>query len=130
MARPDFEYLRRNAHVVAAGAGETATLRAWVSAADGAPHFGVQVSDYYANRLITALFASDIFGAPRPFERDRPGGQAQEARVQVTTDRPLNARDELIWRGTAYRVAGDAVPQHIGGHVLYRHSLVLAGPTG
>ena len=84
----------------------------------------------YAETVITALFASDIFGAPRPQERDRAGGQAQEARLMVTTDRPVAARDEIIWRGTAYRVQGDPVPQHLGGQVQYRNPLALAGPTG
>lgn len=132
MGRPDWERIGRNAGVVFAGAGETAVLRTWVSASAGAgaAHFGVQPPDHFADSLITALFASDIFGAPRPFERDRAGGQAQEARLQVTTTQPINARDEIIWRGTAYRIAGGAIPQHLGGQVLYRNSLVLAGPTG
>lgn len=105
-------------------------LRTYVSAGAGAPQYGVNPPDFFIETLVTALFASDIFGAPRPFERDRAGGQAQEARLQVTLDRPVGARDEIIWRGTAYRVAGDAIPQHVGGQVLYRNSLTLAGPTG
>ena len=130
MGRPDFELVRRNGNVVFGGAGETAVLRTFVSAGAGAPQFGVNSPDYYAATLVTAMFASDIFGAPRPFERDRPGGQAQEARLQVTLDRPINARDEIIWRGTAYRVAGDSIPQHVGGQTLFRNSLTMAGPTG
>src|SRR3990167_9525778 len=128
MGRPDFEYVRGNARVVFGGAGETATLRTFVSAGAGAAQFGVNPASFYAETVITALFASDIFGAPRPQERDRAGGQAQEARLMGTTDRPVAARDEIIWRGTAYRVQGDPVPQHLGGQVQYRNPLALAGP--
>lgn len=130
MGRPDFERIRRNATVVFGGAGETATLRSYVSAGDAAAHFGINAPPFYVETTITALFASDIFGAPRPQERDRAGGQAQEARLMVTTDRPVSSRDEIIWRGTAYRVQGDPVPQHLGGQVQYRNPLALAGPTG
>ena len=132
MSRPDFERIRRNARVVQAGAGETATLRAYVSASAGAgaARFGAQPVQAFTDSIITGLFASDIFGAPRPQERDRGGGQIQDSRLMVTTDRSVHARDLLIWRGTAYRAAGESLPQNLGANVLWRTPLQLANPTG
>lgn len=130
MSRPDFESIRRNAAVVFGGAGETAILRQYVSGTSGTPKYGVLDQHNYVSVVITGLFASNIFGAPRPTERMTPGGETQNAMLMMTTDRPLGARDELIWQGTAYRVDGAAMPEHIGGRVMYRSPLKLAGGTG
>lgn len=129
MTRPDFERIRRNAQTVFSGNGETATLRTYVSASAGAPKYGVGEQFNYAETIITAMFASNLFGAPRPSERDWPGGQTQNADLMMTTDRAIDARDEIVWRGTAYRVAGAAMPETIGGRVMYRNPLKLASKT-
>lgn len=130
MTRPDVERLRRNAATVFSGNGETATLRTYVSASAGAPQFGVAHGLTYNERIITAMFASNIFGAPRPNERAWPAGLTQNAELMMTTEWPVDARDEVVWRGTAYRVAGAAMPETIGGRVMYRNPLRLAAQTG
>jgi hypothetical protein len=47
----------------------------------------------------------------------------------MTTDSPLGAQSEIVWRGTAYRIAGAAMPENIGGHIMYRNPLTLAAKT-
>ena len=130
MTRPDRDYVRRNARVVLAGAGETATVRQYVSGTTGTPKFGVATTFNYVERTVTGLFASTLFGAPRPNERDLAGGQAQNADMLFTTESALGAQDEIIWRGTAYRVAGATMPEVLGGRVLFRQPLRLASKTG
>jgi hypothetical protein len=130
MSRPDFERIRRNAAVVLGGAGETATLRRYVSGTTGARRFGGANTYHYTEQIVTGMFASNIFGAPRPTERNFAGGQVQDSQLMVTLESAVGARDELVWRGTAYRVAGDAMPEVIGGRVLWRNPLALAGQTG
>ena len=122
---PDADRIRRNAAVVFAGAGETATLRAYVSAGAGTPQYGVAGQFYYTTLLITGLFHRIS-----PAESDQPGGQTQAAQFGVTTDRQVGARDEVIWNGTAYRLDGNPTPAHLGGRVLWRSPLRLAGATG
>lgn len=126
MSRPDFERIKRNANVVFAGAGETALLRTFVSASAGSPQYGVGDSFNYTETIVTAMFAAALFGAPRPTEQAWPGGQTQMADLMMTTDRAIGARDEVVWRGTAYRIAGEAMPEHLGGHIMFRNPLKLA----
>src|SRR3989304_2221217 len=130
MSRPDFELIRRNSQTVFSGNGETAIIRQYVSGIAGTPKFGVADTLAYTETIITAMFASTLFGAPRPTERGYAGGQAQDASLMMTTDSPIGAQSEIIWRGTAYRVAGATMPQNIGGHVMYRNPLTLAARTG
>jgi len=58
------------------------------------------------------------------------GGQAQDAQLMATLEVPVGARDELVWRGTAYRLDGSPSPQTIGGRVLWRSPLKYANVTG
>lgn len=130
MSRPDVERIRRNAQAVFGGAGETATLRTYVSATTGAAKFGAASTLHYAETIITGLFASNILGAPRPIEMQWPGGLTQAAELMVTTDRAIGAQDELVWRGSAYRAAGAAMPETLGGRAMWRSPLKLAAVTG
>lgn len=128
--RPDFEYVRRNAQAVFANAGEVVKLRTYVSGTTGTPKYGVGTVLNYTETTITGMFASNIFGAPRPTERMGPGGQTQEAQLMVTTERALGTQDEIIWQGTAYRLDGAAIPQVLGGRIMFRSPLKLAAGTG
>ena len=130
MTRPDSERIKRNTQTVFGGAGETATIRAYVSGTTGAGRFGVSNTFNYTEVVVTALFASNLFGAPRPSERNLAGGQAQNAELMMTTDTIIHAQSEIVWRGTAYRIAGAAMPQVIGGRILWRNPLTLASVTG
>ena len=130
MPRPDVDLIRRNSQTVFSGNGETAIVRQYVSGIAGTPKFGVADTLAYTETTITAMFASNLFGAPRPSERNYPGGQAQNAELMMTTELAIGAQSEIVWRGTAYRIAGAAMPQNIGGHVMYRNPLTLAARTG
>ena len=130
MSRPDFERIRQNSQVIFSGNGESVTIRVYVSGVTGAAKYGVADTLAYTETTITAMFASNLFGAPRPAERNYPGGQVQAAELMMTTETPIGAQSEIVWRGTAYRVAGAAMPENIGGYVMYRNPLTLAAKTG
>jgi len=130
MSRPDPARIQRNALDVIGNAGETATVRQYISGTTGTPKYGAATTFNYIERVVTGLFASTLFGAPRPNERDLAGGQAQNADMLFTTTSALGAQDEIIWRGTAYRVAGATMPENLGGRVLFRQPLRLANKTG
>lgn len=116
--RPDHERIRRNFSTIHAGAGETATLRAWASAVSGSPQYGVPGQDFYTTRIVTALFSMR-----QPMERQEPGGMPQAEMPAVTLDEPIGNRDEIVWNGTAYRVEGAAIPTHLGGRAAWMHPL-------
>ena len=125
--RPDYERIKRNVSVIQIGAGETATIRAWASAAAGSPQYGVPGQDFYTTRVVTALFSTR-----QPIERVEAGGRIQPAGMTqsevptVTLGDPLGNRDEIVWNGTAYRVEGAAIPVHLGGRPAWIHQLKQA----
>ena len=127
MPRPDREYIARNAGVIFSGAGETALLRAYVSGASAANDFGYADSFRYNARTVTGLFAiGPIGGVTLAREMQFAGGQAQANVLTVTLPFSIGAQDEIIWRGTAYRVDGQGTPEVLGGRVLWRSPLKLA----
>lgn len=113
-------------------AGETATWRAYVSAAPTSSAYfaGKPPSSYYAERTITALWASPQVGEARFREMQLPAGQMMAGDVVASTPDPMGTRDEVIWRGVTYRVEGDATPVHMGGRVWYRTVLRRGDATG
>src|SRR3989304_3387376 len=121
MTRPDSEYIRRQAAVVLAGAGQTAILRTFVSAAGGSPQFGMNEAESFQQRIITG-----IFRAPSAIERSMPGGFSFGADRLISTDSALASRDEITWQGVRYTVAGSAQIAYLGGRVQYRSPLKLA----
>lgn len=124
--RPDWEALRRNAQVVLAGAGETARLRTYVSATQGAGKFGGSNQPNYTERVVTGIISVPLT-KDLPTEHDTPGGQVIASPFLVLTmDRKVGARDEVIWRGTAFRVQGQPMPEVIGERILWRNPLALA----
>src|SRR3990167_3111833 len=130
MSRTDPARIHSNALAVIANAGETATVRQYISGTTGTPKFGAATTFNYIERTVTGLFASTLFGAPRPNERDLAGGQAQNADMLFTTLSALGAQDEIVWRGSAHGRAGAAMPENLGGRVLFRQQLRLASKTG
>lgn len=126
MSRPDWEAVKRNAGVVFAGAGETAIVRRYVSGTSGSPQFGVAVTRNYTPILITGLFYTK-----KDRERDLPGGQTYaNPQLMLSVPSALDARDEVLWRGTLYRAAGNSIPESIGGRMQFTIPLVQSGPTG
>jgi hypothetical protein len=93
-----------------ASVGQTVTWRAYVSASAGVPAAGIGSQPAYAQRTITALFA----------EVTQPDAQANVGMLTmgqflVVTREQLGKQDELLWRGTAYRVESDPTPYRIDG---------------
>ena len=123
--RPDPVRIRNNAAVIFDGAGATASLRSYVSASAGNPRFGVGPGFYYQTLPFVGLF-----GYLQPQERDQPGGQTQASQFGVTTEFPVKTTDEVIWNSTAYRLDGNPVETRLGGRVLWRSPLKMAGATG
>ena len=112
MTRPDFEAIRRQAAIILENAGQTAILKTFVSAAGGSPQFGVGETVAVQQRVITG-----VFRAPSPEERATPGGFAFGADVMISTDSALALRDEVIWQGIRYSVAGSAQVMRLGGRI-------------
>jgi hypothetical protein len=126
MTRPDWELLRRNSEYVYAGAGECMTLRVWVSAGGGSPQYGVQAQNYYTETMLTGLLKQYD-----PRLAALQGGNTQTDMLFVTLPIEMRARDELVYRGSAYRADGNADPETFGaGRVLYHTPLRLANITG
>ena len=130
MPRPDPARLERAAQVVLGNAGETALLRSFVSAAGGTPQYGVQKTLSYTQSVVTGMFRAQRFGMSVPTEAGQAGGQIMVDQLYITTLSALSPRDELIWRGTAYRLDGAPTPENIGGRGMWQSPLVLLGVTG
>ena len=79
---------------------------------------------------ISALWAAPQGGESRFRETQLPGGQAVAGDAIVSTLSPFGPNDQLIWRGTTYRIEGDSVPTHIGGRLWYRTVLRRGVATG
>ena len=122
---PDPLRIKRNASVIFRGAGETATLRYYVSASAGAPEYGIANDQMYGARIITGLFK-----LPSPKERAEPGGMLFDADLAITVTTALDSRDRVQWRGSAYTVAGGPYPVHLGGRTQYHHPLKFSNATG
>ena len=124
MGRPDAALIRRNAQVVFAGAGETATLRAYVSGVSGTPRYGVGDTQAYMAHTITGLFG--FANAPESLQA---GGLTVANQLYISTETAIGPRDELDWRGTAYRVDGAPMPMNLGGRLGWRSPLRLVAVT-
>lgn len=125
---PDLQRVQRNAQVVFTAAGETATLRTQVSTFAGAPRFGVAEGYTYFERLITGLFYTRQFHGTTT--EQRPGGQVELGQQYIAAPFPIKASDQLIWRGSAWRVEGAPFPEHIGGRAQWHSPIALAQATG
>lgn len=125
--RPDPQRVQAQASVIFAFAGETATWFSFTGTTNNAPRYGAADTFSYTTALITGLF---YFRRSPPTENQRPGGQVQEASLHVAAPFPLGARDQLNWRGSAYRVDGSPWPENLGGRVQWNSPLMLANPVG
>ena len=131
MTRPDPTRIARNARTVFGNAGETAILRSYSGNVAGIPRFGIATTNAYTQCIITAMFFYSLKRGIQSQENYSPGGIYETRALNISTTYPLlNARDELIWRGTAYRVDATPMPENLGGTVQYQAPLVMSTPTG
>lgn len=126
MPQIDRARIRNNAQLIYQNNGETAILKRYVSASNASPRFGIGTQYYYNQINITGLFAvqQQIREAPQG------GGTTTYGQLYISTPNEFSQRDEIVWRGSAYRVDGSIQPENIGGRVQYRAPIVLAARTG
>jgi hypothetical protein len=124
--RPDFNNIARQQRHIAQHVGETAMWRKYVSASAGNPAYGIGNEPRYVQRTVTGLFN------PVPFEEmQQGGGQFVAGDMHATLiDCQPNGSDELIWRGTTYRVESDFIPERLLGASAYRGVLRRGDATG
>ncbi len=94
-------------------AGHTATWRHQVSASASASVVGLGTRVYYTERTITGVFGQ--YFLPEQRERQTPAGQIAAGEFGIVTHEQLARRDEIIWRGTTYRVDSDPTPVAFNG---------------
>lgn len=123
MTRPDYSQLRRQQRAIGRYVGETATWRRFHSASAGSPALGVGDEPAYVERRITGLFVPVTFE-----EVGQAGGQFVAGDMRATLlDCQPGSQDEVVWSGTVYRVASDAMPQMLVGRSAWRVLLRRGG---
>lgn len=95
-------------------AGQTATLRQWVSATTGVPAAGIGGMDYYAERTVTGIFGGNMQKAAVN-DNQAVGGMIAAGEFWVTLREAPTRKDTLIWKGEAYRIESDPVPSTSDG---------------
>ena len=124
MPRPDATRLQRQVRTIGDSNGETATLRAYISGVSGTPRYGVGDTQAYMAHTITGLFG--FANAPESLQA---GGLTVANQLYVSTETAIGPRDELDWRGTAYRVDGAPAPMNLGNRLGWRSPLRLVAVT-
>jgi hypothetical protein len=94
------------------GAGQTATLKTFVSAWTGNPALGLGGGSGYQSRTITALFRE---AALIQAENPTVGGLVASNMVQMTTKERVTRNDQIVWRGVVHRLDSDPVREGIWG---------------
>ena len=127
MGRPDFGQRARQMRAIASFVGETATLRHFVSAsASTNDAYGIGAEPQYLAQRVSGLFRPMTFD-----EVNEGGGQFIEGDVMATLlDVQPNTADEIVWRGTIYRIESDFIPERIVGAAGYRGLLRRGDATG
>jgi hypothetical protein len=96
-----------------AQAGYTATWRRFASAVTGNVDAGMGETLYYTETTITALLGMNQ--TPGIRETQQAVGLTVAADIYAVTREPLGRRDELVWRGSTYRIESDPVPGVMAG---------------
>lgn len=123
--RPDYERLARQQQTINFNVGHTATLRAFIGSEARTPTIGIGDEPQYQTTIITALFAP-----AKQSEVSVPGGVFREGDIIATLDRRPDGQDEIIWRGTVYRIASDPLPLPLMGNKAWHVHLRRGGATG
>ena len=113
-SRPDRNRINVQAEQIFQYAGNTATLRTYVSASAGVPEAGLGDAAYYAQRTITAQFGSNI-NPPRNMENVAAAGLIAAGMFQMVSRERVGRQDEIIWQGSTYRADSDPVPSVLPG---------------
>lgn len=101
-----------------AHAGQTAIWRQYISASAGVSVAGFGSTPFYRQQLITALFKSTVgFTLTQP-ELQTPAGMTVDADFLVVTRQQMHRQDELMWRGTAWRIESDSQPSRLDGSYI------------
>ena len=96
-------------------AGQTATWRQYISAsASAGASLSFGSAFYYRQQIITAYFGNRVI--EQVPERQTPAGMLAAANVWMVCREQIGRRDEILWRGSTYRVDGDPVPAYIASH--------------
>lgn len=116
-SRPDPKRLNANAERIYLNAGNTATWQQFVSAVDGNPVAGLGSAVYYREQTLTAHFGMGMAGGGLPtlMENIAAPGQIAAGMVPMTSREKIGRQDQIVWRGTTYRVESDPIPAHIVG---------------
>lgn len=94
-------------------AGQTAVWRSYISASAGLDYAGYGDTPFYREQLITALFkATQGFTLTQP-ELQTPLGMTVDADYLVVTRQQLKQQDELVYRGSAWRIDSDSQPSRM-----------------
>jgi hypothetical protein len=104
--------IRQNAGDILSQAGYTATWRQYVSASEGIAYAGLGETQHYREQTITALLYQSYQRQP---EGQRAVGMLAAGEFAASTRERLGRQDELVWRGTTYRVESDPQPSHVAG---------------
>jgi hypothetical protein len=108
-SRPDRQPLANQSYdSILKYAGYTATWRAYMSASAGVPAAGIGSATYYRESTITAIFGRGIPGMFQ--EMQLPAGLQAAGVVMMASPHKIGRQDEILWRGTTYRVEADPVP--------------------
>jgi hypothetical protein len=113
--------------------GQAVTWRQYVSASTGtssAYYGGGGTTRYYREQTITGLIAAPRMGESRFREYSIFGGQVLAGDIVVSLPHEMDRQDELIWRGTTYRVESDSTPITQGGTTWYRALMRRGDVTG
>lgn len=95
-----------------ANAGQTATLKTFVSAWTGNAGLGLGGGSGYQSRTITAMFRE---AALIQAETPSIGGLIASNTVQMTTRERVTRNDQIIWRGIVHRLESDPVREGVPG---------------
>jgi hypothetical protein len=130
---PQPQRIARQFNAIGTEHGQPVTLRTYVSASTGttsAYFAGGGTTRYYVERPITALFYAPSLGKVQDRQQQLAAGQVLVGRMVVSLSEAVGAQDEIIWRGTAFRVESDNTPTTFGDRVWYRAILTRGDATG
>ena len=120
---PNTQRITRQFETVQQYAGEPVIWKQYISSTSGnttAYLAGGGITRSYREQWITGLLASPQVGEARFRETQLAGGQVIAGDAVISTQQPLGAQDEIVWRGVSYRVEGANTPVHINGRLWYR----------
>lgn len=102
LSRQSVEHIFRHA-------GQPVTWRQYISASAGNPAAGISDAPQFREQAITALF-----GRIDTQNRQTPAGLLPVTDLYAVTREPVSSRDEIIWDGATYHVAGHPAPSPLG----------------